>query len=173
MGIALLAASSVRAPAECVTVKYRETPVCLDTFKCVETRQSSFVRADGFDERKSYLVVKSMTCGTTIARSPRVVREPDDGELCWLLLQSEFPQLGRGFRAFRLPSPSRPGLSVSDPAKQSILPGRRRSPGRPSSGHSVPNADQRDAETAKGLLDEARWIASSTAKLPTLLGRGG
>ena len=35
------------------------------------------------------------------------------------------------------------------------------------------HADQRDAETAKGLtLDEARRIARNIAKLPTLFGKG-
>jgi len=59
VGYPLLAiAGSAPAPAECVTVKYRDTPVCLDTFKCVDTHQSSFVRAVCFDERKSYLVIK-------------------------------------------------------------------------------------------------------------------
>ena len=30
--------------AECVTVKYRDTTVCLDSFACTDTPQSSFVR---------------------------------------------------------------------------------------------------------------------------------
>jgi hypothetical protein len=59
VGVAVvLAGMSAPAAAECVTIKYRETPVCLDTFKCVETPQSSFVRKVCFDAAKSYLVIK-------------------------------------------------------------------------------------------------------------------
>jgi KTSC domain len=44
--------------AECVTVKYRDTPVCLDTFECTETPQSGFVREVCFDAAKSYMLIK-------------------------------------------------------------------------------------------------------------------
>jgi hypothetical protein len=54
----LLGCGSAPALAECITVKYRDTPVCLDTFKCVETPQSSFVRKVCFDAAKSYVVIK-------------------------------------------------------------------------------------------------------------------
>ena len=50
--------ASAPAFAECVTVKYRDTPVCLDTFKCTETPQSSFVREICFDAAKSYMLIK-------------------------------------------------------------------------------------------------------------------
>jgi hypothetical protein len=46
------------ALAECVAVKYRDTPVCLDTFKCTKTAQSSFVREVCFDVAKSYMLIK-------------------------------------------------------------------------------------------------------------------
>jgi hypothetical protein len=45
------------APAECVTIKYRDTPVCLNTFACTET-QSSFVREICYDAPKSYMLIK-------------------------------------------------------------------------------------------------------------------
>jgi hypothetical protein len=51
-------ATSAPAFAECVTVKYRDTPVCLDTFECTETPQSSFVREICFDAAKSYMLIK-------------------------------------------------------------------------------------------------------------------
>jgi hypothetical protein len=44
--------------AECVVVKYRDTPVCLNTFACQETPQSSFVRKVCFDAAKSYMLIK-------------------------------------------------------------------------------------------------------------------
>jgi hypothetical protein len=44
--------------AECVTVKYRDTLVCLDTFTCIETPQSSFVRTVCYDATKSYMLIK-------------------------------------------------------------------------------------------------------------------
>jgi hypothetical protein len=56
----ILAFFAAIAPAfaECVTVKYRDTPVCLDTFKCTETPQSSFVREICYDAAKSYMLIK-------------------------------------------------------------------------------------------------------------------
>jgi KTSC domain-containing protein len=45
--------------AECVTtIKYRDTPVCLDTFACIETPQSRFVREICYDAAKSYMLIK-------------------------------------------------------------------------------------------------------------------
>jgi hypothetical protein len=44
--------------AECVTIKYRDTPVCLKTFTCTETPQSSFVRQICYDATKSYMLIK-------------------------------------------------------------------------------------------------------------------
>jgi hypothetical protein len=44
--------------AECVIVKYRDTPVCLATFICAETPQSSFVREICYDGAKSYMLIK-------------------------------------------------------------------------------------------------------------------
>jgi hypothetical protein len=43
---------------ECVTIKYRDTPVCLNTFTCTETPQSSFVRQICYDAVKSYMLIK-------------------------------------------------------------------------------------------------------------------
>lgn len=56
----LLAFFATSAPAfdECVTVKYRDTPVCLDTFECTKTPQSSFVREVCYDAAKSYMLIK-------------------------------------------------------------------------------------------------------------------
>jgi hypothetical protein len=51
-------AASAPAFAECVTVKYRDTAVCLDTFKCTETPQSSFVREICYDAAKTYMLIK-------------------------------------------------------------------------------------------------------------------
>jgi hypothetical protein len=43
--------------AECVTtIKYRDTPVCVDTFACTETPQSRFVREICYDVAKSYML---------------------------------------------------------------------------------------------------------------------
>jgi hypothetical protein len=55
----ILAFVFVSAPAfaECVTVKYRDTPVCSDTFECTDTPQSSFVRRVCFDSAKSYMLI--------------------------------------------------------------------------------------------------------------------
>lgn len=44
--------------ADCVVVKYRDTPVCLTAFKCAETPQSSFVREICYDNAKSYMLIK-------------------------------------------------------------------------------------------------------------------
>lgn len=58
LGTILLAASgSLATAAECVAVKYRDTPVCLTTFKCDATPQSSFVRQICFDAAKSYMLI--------------------------------------------------------------------------------------------------------------------
>jgi hypothetical protein len=46
------------ALADCVVVKYRDTPVCLQTFKCTETPQSSFVQTACYDKAKSYMLIK-------------------------------------------------------------------------------------------------------------------
>ena len=43
--------------AECVTIKYRDTPVCLNTFTCTETLQSSFVQQI-YDATRSYMLIK-------------------------------------------------------------------------------------------------------------------
>jgi hypothetical protein len=51
-------ASNPPAFAECVTVKYRDTPVCLDTFECTKTPQSSFVREICYDSAKSYMLIQ-------------------------------------------------------------------------------------------------------------------
>ena len=51
-------AASAPALAECVTVKYRDKSVCLDTFNCTKTPQSSFVREVCFDATKSYMLIK-------------------------------------------------------------------------------------------------------------------
>ena len=50
--------TSWSASAECVTIKYRDTPVCLNTFACNETPQSSFVRQICYDAAKSYMLIK-------------------------------------------------------------------------------------------------------------------
>jgi hypothetical protein len=52
------ALASGSALGECVTIKYRDTPVCLNTFTCTETPQSSFVRKVCFDATKSYMLIK-------------------------------------------------------------------------------------------------------------------
>jgi hypothetical protein len=46
------------ALGDCVAVKYRDTPVCLQSFVCTETPQSSFVRTICYDAVKSYLLIK-------------------------------------------------------------------------------------------------------------------
>ena len=46
------------ARAACVTIKYRDTQVCLDTFVCTETPESSFVRNICYDAAKSYMLIK-------------------------------------------------------------------------------------------------------------------
>jgi hypothetical protein len=51
------AAAPNTAAAECVTVKYRDGQVCLDTFKCSETSRSSFVRAICYDASKAYMLI--------------------------------------------------------------------------------------------------------------------
>lgn len=59
-GTILLAApplGSWATAAECVAVKYRDTPVCLSTFTCNETPQSSFVREICFDPAKFYMLI--------------------------------------------------------------------------------------------------------------------
>jgi hypothetical protein len=55
--VVLIGASSPTL-AECVAVKYRDTPACLDPFVCTETPQSSFVRKVCFDATKSYMLIK-------------------------------------------------------------------------------------------------------------------
>jgi hypothetical protein len=58
-GIILLSAGLAwPALAECIVVKYRDTPVCLQSFVCTETPQSSFVREVCFDAAKSYMLIK-------------------------------------------------------------------------------------------------------------------
>jgi hypothetical protein len=59
IGFALLTGfASWPALAECVAIKYRDTPVCLDSFSCTETPQSSFVRMICYDAAKSYMLIK-------------------------------------------------------------------------------------------------------------------
>jgi hypothetical protein len=58
-GIVLLSAAFAwPALAECIVVKYRDTPVCLQSFVCTETPQSSFVRTVCYDAAKSYMLIK-------------------------------------------------------------------------------------------------------------------
>jgi hypothetical protein len=45
------------ASAECVIVKYRDTPVCIDNFDCRETPQSNFVRGVCYDGKRSYMII--------------------------------------------------------------------------------------------------------------------
>src|ERR1700730_14412253 len=56
--LTILGVGSSPASADCVTVKYRDTPVCLNTFACTETPQSSFVRTICYDAAKSYMLIK-------------------------------------------------------------------------------------------------------------------
>ena len=56
--VTILALNAYPASAECLTIKYRDTPVCLNTFACTETPQSSFVRAICYDPAKSYMLIK-------------------------------------------------------------------------------------------------------------------
>jgi KTSC domain len=58
MVIAAVPLTSWPALAECVAIKYRDTPVCLNSFKCTDTPQSSFVREVCFDAAKSYMLIK-------------------------------------------------------------------------------------------------------------------
>jgi len=60
LGAILLAAGVGSSPAyaECVTIKYRDTRVCLNTFTCTDTPQSSFVRTVCYDTAKSYMLIK-------------------------------------------------------------------------------------------------------------------
>jgi hypothetical protein len=53
----LLSFMSDASAAECVAIKYRSTPVCLDSFSCTQTPQSSFVRTVCYDAAKSYLII--------------------------------------------------------------------------------------------------------------------
>ena len=50
--------ASGSSTAECVTIKYRDTPVCLNTFTCAETPQSSFVRQICYDAPRSYMLIR-------------------------------------------------------------------------------------------------------------------
>lgn len=58
--IACLVALTIPRPAlaECIVVKYRETPVCINKFDCRETPQSSFVGKVCYDGKKSYMLIK-------------------------------------------------------------------------------------------------------------------
>jgi KTSC domain len=58
--LAYLLALTVTDPAlaECVIVKYRDSPVCIDNFDCRETPQSSFVREVCYDGERSYMLIK-------------------------------------------------------------------------------------------------------------------
>ena len=56
--ILFVGADGAFARAACVAIKYRDTPVCLDTFACTETPQSSFVRQICYDAAKSYMLIK-------------------------------------------------------------------------------------------------------------------
>jgi hypothetical protein len=59
LGAVLLAVLGIgSASADCVTVKYRNTPVCLNSFTCTETPQSSFVRQICYDASKSYMLIR-------------------------------------------------------------------------------------------------------------------
>ena len=51
-------AGNAFAFTECVSIKYRDTPVCLDAFVCTEIHQSSFVREICYDATKSYMLIK-------------------------------------------------------------------------------------------------------------------
>ena len=80
----LLIGVSSPAFAECITVKYRETPVCLDTFVCTETPQSSFVRKVCFDENKLYMLIKLNDtwyhyCAVDRMSSENLVKAPSVG----------------------------------------------------------------------------------------------
>jgi KTSC domain len=54
----MFGADNAFARATCVAIKYRDTPVCLDTFVCTETPRSSFVRQICYDAAKSYMLIK-------------------------------------------------------------------------------------------------------------------
>jgi len=54
----IFGADDVLGRATCVAIKYRDTPVCLDTFICTETPQSSFVQQICYDAAKSYMLIK-------------------------------------------------------------------------------------------------------------------
>lgn len=58
MLVLIAGADDAFARAACVAIKYRDTPVCLDTFACTETPQSSFVRQICYDAAKSYMLIK-------------------------------------------------------------------------------------------------------------------
>jgi hypothetical protein len=59
VGIGLLAGfASWPVFAGCIVVKYRDAPVCSDTFVCTETPQDSVVREVCFDAARSYMLIK-------------------------------------------------------------------------------------------------------------------
>jgi hypothetical protein len=54
----LLISSVWSADAETVTVKYRESPVPLDSFQCQSIERSSFIRRVCYDQKNSYMIVQ-------------------------------------------------------------------------------------------------------------------
>ena len=84
MVIADVQLTSWPALAECITVKYRDTPVCLDKFACTETLQSSFVREVCFDAAKSYMLIKLNDtwyhyCAVDLASVENLIKAPSVG----------------------------------------------------------------------------------------------
>jgi hypothetical protein len=72
------------ASAECVTVKYRDTAVCLDTFKCTDTARSSYVRTVCYDAAKSYMLIKLKNvwyhyCAVDSASAQNLITAPSVG----------------------------------------------------------------------------------------------
>jgi len=41
-----------------ITIKYRDTPYCIDSSTCVDTPESSFVRRACFNSQQSYMAIK-------------------------------------------------------------------------------------------------------------------
>ena len=86
-----------------MSIKYRNTPVCLDAFACTEIPQSSFVREICFNAAKSYMLIKLNNtwyhyCAVDRASVDNLIHAPSVGTY----LQPDFSEPWHGARAFRL-----------------------------------------------------------------------